>query len=629
MSATLEIRSRRTFLGPNLELEEQAVVLAIETIGEMDLAKLWQEIVRELPGLRKADAPKTFGELFGRTVIELEQLGMSLFVSRWRARTEGNLHIVAVQYIDPETGERAVDCASDWIRDILAGRPFPFSSRFRDLERGFVRSRFGGPTIYSILEAGHREGIPMFYIPSEDVFQWGQGRKQLRGRSTVLHRDSIKDTELTTYKDLAKSFLEDLGFPVPAGRLCFSLDEAEEAAREIGFPVVTKPVDGHKGQGVTTNITSDIELRMGFEIARESAKGPHDPVIVEKHVSGTDHRLLTINGKFVAALQRIPAHVIGDGMHSIEELIESENSRPERADTPRSALGKIKIDEDLVGFLKERDLSLRDVPPEGECVVLRRVANLSAGGVSVNVTERIHPMNVKLAEDVARFLDVHILGIDLLAEDISKPWSESPCAIIEINAGPGVFMHLVPARGESIDVPGKIMQAFFPAPEAARIPTLVFNRLGEELARALTGMCLSRSGVEEVGVARVEGVAFNDEFFSARPRHLSNIRNVMRNPRVDVALLEYNEAVIREEGLYHWGADLVVLDSPSAAERVLARDLLPHAAVIEMDRGAGTIVAKRDGKEKRLAVSQGDIDRALVETIEPFLAELIRRYARS
>src|SRR5665811_782340 len=150
-------------------------------------------------------------------------------------------------------------------------------------------------------------------------------------RSTVLSRDSIKDTELTTYKDRAKAFLDDLGLPVPRGEIVFELDDAQRAAARLGFPVVTKPVAGHKGQGVTTGISSERDLRMGFELAVQASESADDGVIVEQQISGTDHRLLTVGGRFVAALQRVPAYVVGDGEHTVEELIALENARPERA----------------------------------------------------------------------------------------------------------------------------------------------------------------------------------------------------------------------------------------------------------------------------------------------------------
>ncbi|MCX6363035.1 MAG: cyanophycin synthetase [Actinobacteria bacterium] len=601
MDATthFDLSHLRAYPGPSVSLAVEAVAFELSSGGGLPGGDLWAAVLGRLPGLTGEEPPRTFAELFARAVIEVQRLDMGLFATRWSVTAaDDGVVTVAVQYVDPDVCRRCVELVADWLRDELEGRAFDFDARYAAVLRRFLRSHFGGPTIYSLLEAGYRAGIPDFYLESEDVVQWGYGRKQLRGRSTVLHRDSIKDTELTTYKDRAKAFLDDLGLPVPRGEIVFELDEAQHAAAQLGFPVVTKPVAGHKGQGVTTGISSERDVKMGFELAAQASGSADDGVIVEQQMAGTDHRLLTVGGRFVAALQRVPAYVVGDGEHTVQELIALENARPERADTPRSPMGKIEVDDNLMQLLGDQGLSLRDVPALGEELVLRRVANLSQGGVSVNVTDVIHPLNAKLAEDVARFLDVHVLGIDVLAEDITRPWTESPCAIIEINAGPGVFMHLVPAQGESIDVPSIVLQGHFPTPQAARVPVLVFNRLDAATAMRLTELGLRCPGVEEVGVTRLDGLYFNNELFSRRPEHLADVRNMMRSPRLDMALIEYDERHLLDEGLYNWGADVVVLERATRIEReTLTRDLQPGGLVIEVDEAAGLLhLTPREGE---------------------------------
>jgi len=270
------------------------------------------------------------------------------------------------------------------------------------------------------------------------------------------------------------------GFPTPKGKNCRSLNEAIKEAEKIGFPVVVKPVAGHKGQGVTTGIESESELEKAYQkiidiVDSEGSKS--DGIIIQQQIYGTDHRLLTVNGKFAAALQRVPAYVEGNGYDSIEKLITEENKKEVRLDNARSPLCKIKIDDDLKEYLKIQKLTLQDVPEEKERIYLRRVANISAGGVSVNVTDKIHPKNIELTECIVRYFKVKCLGIDVLAEDISKPWNEGNFGIIEINAGPGVFMHLAPAIGDSIDVPGLIMDSHFYKSDFSRIPVIAGNSL--------------------------------------------------------------------------------------------------------------------------------------------------------
>ncbi|HEY5113623.1 MAG TPA: acetate--CoA ligase family protein [Coriobacteriia bacterium] len=627
MTKHFELTDLRAYPGPSVQLHIEAVVFELSYRDDLPVPQLWSEVVRRFAALEGEEAPSSFAELFARAVIEVQQLGMGLYSRSWSATGSNGAATVAVQYVDPDVCRHCVRLVADWLNDELDGDRFDFSARYDDVLQRFVRSPFGGPTIYAILEAGHRAGLPIFYLESEDVIQWGYGRKQLRGRSTVLHRDSVKDTELTTFKDRAKAFLDDLGLPVPHGDIAYSAAEAERAADRLGYPVVTKPVSGHKGHGVTTGIASTRDLKMGFEVAVEASGTMHDGVIVEQQIPGTDHRLLTVRGRFVAALQRIPAYVVGDGVHSVETLIEIENARPERADTPRSPMGKIAIDDTLVQFVQDRGYSLGDVLPAGEELVLRRVANISAGGVSVNVTDRVHPLNVKLAEDVAKFLGVHVLGIDLLAEDITRPWTESPSAIIEINAGPGVFMHLVPAQGESIDVPGLVLRGHFPTPASARVPVLVFNRLDADVAARLTELGLRTPGVVEVGVARLDGLWFNNVFFSKRPAHVADIRNLMRSPQLDMALVEYDERHMLDEGLYHWGADVVVLDDPSPIEReTLTRDLLPGGVVVEIDARGDRLLIRRDEQDEESRALGKSVAESLTAALEPVIGRLVDLY---
>src|SRR5665647_1813435 len=327
-----DLSDLRAYPGPSVHLPIEAVAFELAYRVDLPVDHLWSAVVRRFPELGGEERPRAFAELFARAVIVVQRLGMGLFATRWSVSAAGDgVATVAVQYVDPDVCRRCVELVADWLSDEDDGRPFDFEARYAEVLGRFVRSRFGGPTIYSILEAGYRAGLPTFYLESEDVIQWGYGRKQLRGRSTVLSRDSIKDTELTTYKDRAKDFLDDLGLPVPRGEIVFELDEARHAAARLGLPVVTKPVAGHKGQGVTTGISSERDLRMGFELAVQASESADDGVIVEQQISGTDHRLLTVGGRFVAALQRVPAYVVGDGEHTVEELIALENARPERA----------------------------------------------------------------------------------------------------------------------------------------------------------------------------------------------------------------------------------------------------------------------------------------------------------
>ncbi|MBN1422959.1 ATP-grasp domain-containing protein [Candidatus Fermentibacteria bacterium] len=566
---SLRVDHFRIYCGPNHALPAKAIVFRLGVSATtLDTESLIRAVQDRFPTIDPA--PEGIAELFARTLIEVQRLDMELAVSQWAVdRLDENHWEIAVETIDEYSGEDCLHFTQDFFNDALKGREFAFRQEFACLQENFDRGIYGGPTIYSIVEAGFKARIPMFYLHDENAFQWGYGRRQIRGRSTTVSTDSIKDTEFTCYKDMVKRFLDHLGLPTPRGTVCYEISQALHAAHDIGYPLVVKPVSGHKGQGVTTNIRSERELERVFQALLDS--GVEGGIIVETHVTGFDHRLLTVGGKFAAALKREPAFVTGDGVHTVEDLIARENETFARRDNARSALTKIRVDDDLIDYLRLQKLRLSTVIESGSKVFLRRVANISAGGVSINVTNEIHPDNRKLAQDVASFLKVHCLGVDVLADDISKSWRESPLAIIEINAGPGVFMHMVPAIGESIDVPGMIMRSHFPTARDSRIPIVVCDRLSPELRIAASAVLQTDDDLV-VASASADGLFVKGEFFSRKSQWLQ-VAAMLRHQSVDAALVEYREDDIVADGLRYAGADVACLFDPTPVERVLARDL--------------------------------------------------------
>ncbi len=622
-----ELSDLRSYQGPNLYLDRQAFTcrLFLAPNGP-DVGHYRDEVLRLFPRL-EARWPEKVVDLFCLVLLEVLKMDIDLACTRYRVEGDGDETLLAFDYLDADIAEEALWVARDWFRAMNDRRPFDMEGEFKRLQARFDKTLYGGPTLYSLIEAGLKRDIPVFYLPEENQFQWGYGRKAVRGRSTTFHVDGIKDTEFTTFKDMCKEFLLSCGFPTPRGATAFTAAEAEAAATELGFPVVVKPVAGHKGQGVVTGIDSLEGVRRAFaNIVSSAAVKRFDGAIVEQQIYGTDHRLLSVGGRFVAALERVPAYVDGDGAHTIAELVERENQTPARLDNARSPLCKIKLDDDLQDFLRLQGKTVQTVPAAGERVFLRRVANISAGGVSINVTDRIHPANVKMVEDIAKFFRVTCLGIDVLTEDISRPWTEGKLGIIEINAGPGVFMHLAPAIGESVDVPGAIIRTHFPRPGAERVPIIAGNRLRLGFCQLLRDKLeASRPGIE-VGTLTSEGVYFNGQYFFNNPRHDQNVRIVLRNPRLGFAVFSHDRDALAEYGTMHQGADVVVLEDPEPAEETLARDLLPGGYLVRVANGS--VRTFRDGLEVGcVAVADpAQRDSALLETVEPLLGELLAKY---
>lgn len=573
------------YKGPNYYLDRAAIVFNLHIDEEGQPASYYLKAVGERFPEIIAAAPKRVADLFGETLHAIIRLGMNLHIAPYSITRDGDEFVIAIGYLDPITVEEAAFLTADWLRAITVGDPFDFETEYEKLKTGFDRTLYAGPTAYSLIEAGLKRDIPVFYLAIEREMQWGYGRNQLRGRSTVLHKDSIKDTEFTTFKDDVKDFLDQCGFPTPGGATCPDLASALEEAELIQYPVVAKPVAGHKGEGVFTNLADAAALTHAFHQIKAHLAGNEGPqgVIVERFITGYDHRLLTVDGKFAAALERIPAYVDGNGIDRIDVLIDRENDRPARASHARAPLAKIVKDEDLLHFIAGQGLSLDSVPESGRRIFLRRVANISAGGVSINVTNKIHADNVALCEDIARFFQVTCLGIDVLAEDISKSWRGSSFAIIEINAGPGVFMHLAPAIGEPIDVPGMVITAHFRRGAAsARIPIIAGHNLSQAMSQRVEQAIRALRPDAEFAAVTKDGLHFNGRFFCNNPHHDANVMLALRNPRLDIALFNHDKDDWLDYGSFHQGADLVVLDDPDDIEDYcLRRDILPDGLLIE------------------------------------------------
>jgi cyanophycin synthetase len=614
--------------GPSYYLDRQALVfnIFIAPAGEsVDYFK--QEVAKLIPHIAQKETPYMI-DLYCEVLLHVMKMDIDLFVNKYAISNDGEDYVIAIEYLDKYVAEDAAYLVSDWFRAISANKQFDFAGEFLKLQAVFDKTLFGGPTIYSLVEAGVKLNIPVTYLFEENEFQWGYGKKQLRGRSTTFHTDGIKDTEFTMYKDMVADFLMLCGFPTPIGKNCYEEEEIVKEALKLGFPVVVKPVAGHKGQGVTTGIESEEEVRKAFNKITASAEAEGQKfagALVQQQIYGTDHRLLAVGSKFVAALERVPAYVDGDGVNTVEKLIEVENEKLIRLDNARSPLCKIKVDDNLKEFLKLQNLSLTYVPKKDEKITLRRVANISAGGVSINVTPKIHPDNVQLVEDIAGYFNVKCLGIDVLSADISKSWRDGNFGIIEINAGPGVFMHLAPAYGGSIDVPEKIMLTHFPKQGSGRIPIIACNKVSDNLAAMINNKLHDIKKDIFFASLNENGVFFNGRYFFNNKEHDQNVKIILRNPKLDFALFAHSKDDIYDFGTLHQGADVVILDDASYTEEdTLKAQLLPGGMLIEVIGGELKVIV--DEQEKDSMHVSDDKDSMIFNALESYLKELIYKY---
>ncbi len=618
---TFDIFNLKHYSGPNPYLDTAALVFDFRlTYDPMSrsIQHYLAVVSRIYPTLREGSY-LSVAHLFGHVVTEVNQLDMDLHLTKFSLKIYTEQIRIAIQTLHGRTTRSVIYFVWDWFETISKGENFDFAPQFEELQQTFRNSVYGGPTVYALIRKAYEQGIPTTYLWDEQLVQYGYGRKQVRGAGTTFDRDSRLDSDFTTRKDDCKAFLSALGFPVPTGEVVRSLKGAKAMAEELGYPVALKPVTGHKGIGVTANIHNAFELEFAYDTAL-AAIPLDEPVliIVEKHMTGTDFRLLCVDGHFVAAIERRPPFIIGDGQTTIETLIERENTKTERLDTPTSPLGKIIIDEALEQYLAEQSLMLTSVPDTNQKINLRKVANLSAGGVSYDATPDIHPDNVALAEDIAQHFRLTCLGIDVITRTLSRSWQDGQLGIIEINAAPGIFMHLKPAVGQSTEVTAAILDTFFQSPADARIPIITFNQLTTPLLKTVIEQLLYHHPDWKVGGVCRESVWINSGEKVLHPDYNQNVHALLRHPKLDLLVVEYWEATLEADGMAYHGSNMVILEDPTSIEMMLVRDVLIDSSVI-IKRESDISIQSR-GLMDQFQLSSGESFRQI------FLREITRQF---
>jgi cyanophycin synthetase len=403
-----------------------------------------------------------------------------------------------------------------------------------------------GPTTASIVNEAEARGIPWRRLDASSLVQLGYGKHLKRIRASCSALTSEIATEIASDKELTNRLLFGAGLPVPRGIIVATSDAAVEAAHRLGFPLVTKPVDGNHGRGVNIDLRNVGDLIWGFEQARLHS----DEVLVEQQFSGEDHRILVIGGRVVAAAKRVPAAVVGDGIMTIEQLIALENQDPQRGEGHEAALTKISIDDCLLHYIGLAGLTLRSIPAKGERVLLRPTANLSTGGKAIDCTDELHPDNAFIACRAAQIVGLDIAGIDFVAPDISQSVSDTGGGIIEVNAGPGFRMHLFPSEGTSRNVAEPVLDLLYPEGTPTRIPILAITGTnGKTTTTRMLAHILSFSGLK-VGMTTSSGVVINDrQILKGDCTGPKSAQVVLSEPTIDIAVLETARGGLLREGL--------------------------------------------------------------------------------
>ncbi len=387
------------------------------------------------------------------------------------------VYYVVYSFVEEQVGIEAGELAIVLARSLLppelpSALPPDERERFdfpRELERLIERAQeiALGPTTASLVEEAHRRGVPAIRLDTQSLVQLGWGKYQQRIRASVTGRTSNIAVETASDKELTIRLLGDVGIPVPRHILVRSADEAVEAAERLGYPLVTKPLDVSHGRGITLRLMNAEDVRKGFAVASQYTSS----VLVETFLEGKDYRVLVIDGKVVAVAERVPAHVVGDGEHTIGELIEIVNRDPRRGIGHEKVLTRIKIAHQAERLLRQAGYMLDTVLPPGQVFYLAATANLSTGGTAVDCTTEIHYETRDIARRAALVIGLDIAGIDIITPDIRQPLREVGGGIVEVNAGPGFRMHLQPSTGQPRNVARPVIDMLFPpAPRRASRP---------------------------------------------------------------------------------------------------------------------------------------------------------------
>ncbi|HEX2093364.1 MAG TPA: cyanophycin synthetase [Longimicrobiaceae bacterium] len=465
-----------------------------------------------------------------------------------------------VAYEEEDVGLQSVRDAVRVVRGCISG-DLPDVQRIVEDLHDLLEDVRLGPSTAAIVEEAQRRGIPVRRLNSSSLVQLGLGKNLRRIQAAMSDYTSAIGVEIAQDKDDTRRVLRNIGLPAPEGDTATTLEGAIEVAREIGFPVLLKPLDASHGRGISGRLDDEEGVRQAWPIS--SAYGRR--VVVERFVTGRDYRVLVVDGKVVAVAERVPAHVIGDGRHTIRELIDIANRDPRRGKGHTKVLTRLPDDARTGEFLATCGLSMESVPAAGEFVALRATANLSTGGTSIDRTDEIHPDNVTACEMAAGIVGLDIAGIDVLSPDISVPFRENGAVIIEVNAAPGLRMHTHPSEGKPRDVGGPIINMLYPPGVEYTIPVIAITGTNGKTTTTRLVAHLFRHTGKTVGFTTTDGVYLQNRLVMEGDMTGPFSANIiLSNPTVDVAVLETARGGVLRAGLGFDEADVGVVLNVSA-----------------------------------------------------------------
>ncbi|WP_269531186.1 cyanophycin synthetase [Chitinimonas sp. BJYL2] len=555
---------RTTYLrGPNI-WTYRPVIEAWVDLGELEdfpsntLPGFFERLTGMLPGLiehhcgvgerggflERLQEGTWMGHIMEHVAIELNNLaGLQTGFGQTRSTPVRGVYKVAVRARNEQVGRAAIVAARDIVMAAINDQPFDIDHTVQQL-RDLVDDHHLGPSTACIVAAATERRIPHIRLNEGNLVQLGHGKAQRRIWTAETDRTSAIAEGISSDKDLTKSLLKSVGVPVPEGEVVDSPEAAWAAAEDIGLPVVVKPTDGNHGRGVSMDLKTREDVEKAFEFAARHGS----EVMVERCIPGVEHRLLVVGGKVAAAARGETAWVVADGVATLRALVDAQiNSDPRRGTTELHPLARLNLDDDTAirNELARQGYTPDSVPAAGQRVLIQR-----NGNVAFECTPEVHPEVAAMVGLAARTVGLDIAGVDVVAEDISKPLHAQGAAIVEVNAGPGLLMHLRPANGEPRPVGAAIIDHLFPADASGRIPLVgVTGSTGTTRVARLISSLLLMAG-RHVGLACRDGLFLDRRRIDAGDASRWDAgQRILINRKIDTAVFEHHPAGILGDGL--------------------------------------------------------------------------------
>jgi cyanophycin synthetase len=588
----IEVRGTTVYRGPNI-WARMPVVLVVVDIGELEdrptnkIPGFYEQLTELIPSLydhgcslgrpggflQRMREGTWMGHVLEHVALELQNLtGAEVTRGKTRGTNERGVYNVVYAYEQEDVGLAAGKLGVRLLNHLIYGDDPDFNF-VHELEEKVIRvaERLAyGPSTGAIVSEAERRGIPVLRLdPRRSLVQLGHGCYQKRVWATVTSSTSNIAVDIAANKELTNRLLQEVGIPVPRSAVVRNADEAVRQAQRIGFPVVIKPLDGNHGRGVCINLKDADEVSRFYPIAEEESRA--GTVVVETYVTGRDYRILVVNNQLVAVAERVPAHVVGDGVHTVAELIDVTNSDPRRGVGHEKVLTRIAVDTQAMETLELQGVALTDVPADGQVVRLKQTGNMSTGGTSIDRTDDIHPDNAELARQAAMVVGLDIAGIDFIAPDISSSVRQTGGAIVEVNAGPGFRMHTHPTDGHPRHVGRAVVDMLFPPSTPTRVPIVAVTGTNGKTTTVRMIAHIMKTAGRRVGMTTTDGIYIDGtQIMAGDMSGPTSAQMVLKNPTINYAVLETARGGILRSGLGYDRCDIAVVTNVAADHLGLA-----------------------------------------------------------